>query len=104
MEDLSEGKGFDEVCYNVASKIYTPAQKNLASIARDRLGIVLNEEDYLKSRGALLSFYKLGDKTKKEVRRFSGWEEVQKTVFARRPKSKMLPFYEMNEVLRRAGC
>ena len=102
-EAMSQNVADSNVCYNLASEIYTPGQKMLVDLTRRKLGLVLNENDYLKSRGAMLSFHKLGDTTKKEIRRFSGWDEVQKEVFAKKPKSKMLAYYEMNEVLRRAG-
>ena len=104
MEEAEKEKKSQAICYNVASKVYTSGQKMLAELVRGKLGLVLDEDGYMKSRGALLSFYKLGDKAKKEVRRFSGWDEVQKEVFAKKPKSKMLAYYEMNEVLRRAAA
>ena len=51
----------------------------LLDIVRRKYGIVLNEALYLKNK--TLSFFKLGDSSKKEIWCFKDWDEIYDIVY-----------------------
>ena len=60
--------------YHTYTRILTARKKYLLEVVRRKYGIVLDEGPYLKNR--TLSFYKLGDASKKEIWRFNSWDEI----------------------------
>ena len=61
------------------SQVLPLRTRYLLDIVRRKYGIVLNEVIYLKDR--TLSFFKLGDSSKKEIWRFKDWDEIYDIVY-----------------------
>lgn len=60
--------------YHTYTRVLTARKKYLLEVVRRKYGIVLDEAPYLKDR--TLSFYKLGDSSKKEIWRFNDWQDI----------------------------
>lgn len=75
-------------------------RRYLLDLVRTRYGIVLNEPLYLKDR--VLSFFRLGDATQKEVWRFDDWDAVYDIVYLV-PQEKKPDWRDGMRILHAAG-
>lgn len=75
-------------------------RRYLLDLVRTRYGIVLNEPLYLKER--VLSFFRLGDATQKEVWRFDDWDAVYDLVYLV-PQEKKPDWRDGMRILHAAG-
>lgn len=75
-------------------------RRYLLDLVRTRYGIVLNEPLYLKER--VLSFFRLGDATRKEVWRFDDWDGVYDIVYLV-PQEKKPDWRDGMRILHAAG-
>lgn len=87
----------------IASNIFKPQQKYVCEVIRRKYGLVLDEKEFLKSKGTCITFYWLGKKPENGLFQFDSWQEVQDLAFLKdTTKKKSIDPFELGRIINNA--